>query len=47
MNDWINVINSALFHSVRTPFFALIVLFAVILALTIAFAVHEIRHDIS
>lgn len=46
MNDWYELINSALLHHIKTPLFALAVLFVVIAALTIAFAVHEIRHDL-
>ena len=47
MNPWIETINSALFNHVKTPLFVLVAVFAVIVVLTIAFAIHEIRHDIS
>jgi len=45
MNNWIETINTALFHSVRTPFFFLVAVFVAIVVVTILFAVHEIKHD--
>lgn len=46
MSPWIETINSALYNYIKTPLFILIAVFAVILILTIAFAIHEIRNDI-
>ena len=46
MSLWIETVNSALFNNVKTPFFILAAVFALILILTIAFAVHESKNDI-
>ena len=45
MESWFETVSYALLHYVRTPLFVLAAVFAVILALTVAFAVYEIRHD--
>ena len=47
MNAWYDIINTSLFHHVSTPFIVLAVVFALIVAATVAFAVYEIRHDLS
>ncbi len=47
VNDLFNVINTALFHHVSTPFTVLTVVCIVIVAATVAFAVREIKHDLS
>ncbi|MGN0448667.1 MAG: hypothetical protein ACI4GC_08995 [Acutalibacteraceae bacterium] len=46
MSLWIETVNSALFNNVKTPFFILATVFAVILILTIAFAIYENKNDI-
>ena len=45
MDNWFETVSTALLHYVRTPVFVLAAVFAVILALTVAFAVYEIKHD--
>lgn len=45
MNHWFEVINTALFHNVSTPVIVLAVFCVAVIAATVAFAVHEIRHD--
>ena len=47
MNAWYELINTGLFHHVSTPFIVLVVVFALIVAATVAFAVYEIKHDLS
>lgn len=47
MNTWYEIINTGLFHHVSTPFIVLAVVFALIVATTVAFAVYEIKHDLS
>ena len=47
MNAWFNVINTALFHSVSTPFFVLAAVCVTVVAVTIALAVYELKHDLS
>lgn len=47
MSNWFETINTALFHSVRTPFFVLVAVFAVIATAIILFAVRELKHDLS
>ena len=45
MENWFETVSTALLHYVRTPVFVLTAVFTVILALTVAFAVYEIKHD--
>ncbi len=45
MESWFETVSTALLHYVRTPLFVLAAVFAVILALTVAFAVYEIKYD--
>ena len=47
MSHWFEVINSALFHHVSTPVIVLAVFCVAVIAATVAFAVREIRHDLS
>ena len=45
MNDWIEIVNSAVFNSVKTPFYILLAVFIMIVLLTAVFVVHEIKND--
>lgn len=47
MSPWIETVNSALLNNIKTPLLILLAVFVVILILTIAFAIHEIKNDIS
>ena len=40
-----NTVNSAIFQYVKTPFFALVAIFAIVVVLTVVFAVREIKND--
>ncbi len=45
--NWIELINTALFHHVSMPFTVLAVFCVIVVAATIALAIREIKHDIS
>ena len=45
--NWIELINTALFHHVSTPFAALAVFCVIVVAATVLLAIREIKHDIS
>ena len=47
MESQIEAVNYAVFHYVRNEFFLLAAVFALIIGLTVAFVIREIRHDIS
>ena len=47
MNAWIEVVNFALLNYIKNSFWVLVAVFAAILAATIAFAIYEIKNDIS
>ena len=47
INNWFDIINTALFHNVSTQFFAVAAVCVVIIAVTVVITIHEIRHDIS
>ena len=47
MDRWFEVVNAALFHNVSTPVIVLAVFCVAVIAATVAFAVHEIRNDLS
>ena len=45
--NWIEFINTALFHHVSTPFTVFAVICVIVVAATVALAIREIKHDIS
>ena len=47
VNDWFETVSTAVLQYEKTPLIIFGTLFAVIVILTVAFAVHEIRNDIS
>lgn len=47
MNHWLEIVNAAVVHNVSTPVIVLAVLCVAVIAATVAFAVYEIRHDLS
>ena len=47
MNAWFNVINTALFHSISTPFFVLAAVCVAMVVATVVLAVFELKHDLS
>ena len=47
MESRIETVSYAVFHYIRNEFFILIAVLALLIAVTAAFVIHEIRHDIS